>query len=228
MAVLKLTSIVSSINGKLNGSLFGNTGNTKYIRNKVTPVNKVSPAQGRQRIFIGSLTQSWRYLTESQRIQWTSFALNHSTTNRVGDVVYLTGFNWYVRLNSNLNLIKESLISVPPSVPSQIFISGMFFSIQENPDSMATLVLPNTPIGYRYVIYGTTGIPAGQKPKDNQYRFLALLDLAPAIITVITPAYHRAFGGIPPTGSIIWFKAKAIHIASGFNSPFIINTGNVL
>ncbi len=227
MAKLKLTALVSDIAGSVGGSIFAKAGNTHYIRTKTTPVNKVSPTQGAQRQFIGSLTQSWRNLNPNERMLWSAFALNQPTTNRVGDKVTLSGFNWYIKLNSNLHLAGEPIILIPPLVTESIFISGLFFSIVNATNSLAVLHVPPIPINYAYIVYATVSIPLGRKIKDNEYRFIQASKNVGSIIAVLTVNYSKIFGAVGEVGSHIWFKVYAVNLISGMVSDSIIRRGKI-
>lgn len=226
MATIKLAHIVSDVKGSIGGSIFGNTRNQMYIRNKTSQINKVTPAQGRQRQFITSLTQSWRNLTENQRIQWNRFSNQHRTVNRVGNTVHGTGFNWYIKLNSNLNIAGQSLITEP--VESPVFpIFGEFALFAVNAAQIALLgYITPLPAGYTYVTYASTSLPTSTIAKPNMMKFIARESFVGSTFKNVTVQYKNIFGSIGPTGMMINIYTKIVHNASGFAVQTPI--GNVL
>jgi len=218
MAVLKLTSLVSSIQGKVNGSLFGNTGSTKYIRNKTTPVNKVSPAQGRQRQFITTLTQFWRKLSANERLLWSAFAQNQEVTNRLADKITLSGFNWFVKLNSNLFTVNGALMTVPPLKLVQKFANINLVVGAHSSQAVLVIVDEGIPIGYTYAFFATPTLSIGVKAKANQFKHIQSDSLVGRNVFIFNNAYIDVFGRIGAVGGAIWFYVKVIHNVTGASS----------
>lgn len=220
MAVVKLSHIISDVKGSIGGSIFGNTRNQLYIRAKTSQVNRVTPAQGKQRNFITKLTQSWRAKKERSRQQWNVFATNQPATNRVGDVIHLTGFNWFVKLNSNLFLAGQALINNPPSVFEVTIITNSFivfnnflqwFFITWQPSSQANIILS---------VFMTTGLSSGVQPKKNQFRFIVNTPATGLAFLIVTDKYRNVFGNFPAMGSKVWAVLRFTNGLTGavFNS----------
>lgn len=88
----------------MSGSIAGVTharnrfGN--YIRPRTKPVNPNSLLQGTIREALAMLTQRWHdTLTSTQRIAWATYAAAIAMKNRLGETIYITGFNHYLRVN---------------------------------------------------------------------------------------------------------------------------------
>ena len=90
---------------QMSGSIAGNTyarnrfGN--YVRPRTKPVNPSSTAQGTIRTILSFLAERWHdTLTPAERIAWGTYAAAVAMKNRLGEAVYLTGFNHYLRVNT--------------------------------------------------------------------------------------------------------------------------------
>jgi len=72
-----------------------------YLRNRVVPTNPSSIRQQEIRTALGEMSQRWStVLTPGQRDAWEVYAANIAVTNRIGQVIYLTGHAMYVACNS--------------------------------------------------------------------------------------------------------------------------------
>jgi hypothetical protein len=71
-----------------------------YARARISPVNPQSQRQSDIRALIAFVTTQWTFqLTQPQRDAWGVFASNVPTTNKLGEVINLSGFNQYLKSN---------------------------------------------------------------------------------------------------------------------------------
>ena len=98
MAVISLGGIVADIRGKLGGIVFSKNSSGGYVRQNTKPVNPQSALQNVLRAIFTTLVTAWREtLTESQREGWGVYAKNVVVKNKVGNDIYLSGFNHFIR-----------------------------------------------------------------------------------------------------------------------------------
>jgi len=86
--------------GSSGGIVFSHNRFGAYVRPRTVPVNPNSTAQQGVRNSFGGLAIAWQGLTQTQRDEWDAYAAVIAWTNKFGDTVFLTGFNWYVQVNS--------------------------------------------------------------------------------------------------------------------------------
>ncbi|MCK5607239.1 hypothetical protein KAR91_35475 [Candidatus Pacearchaeota archaeon] len=105
----------------MSGSVAGTTharnrfGN--YVRSRTKPVNPNSSGQQAVRSAMATLTTRWsQTLTAVQRTAWNLYASNVAMKNRLGETVYLTGFNHYIRSNIEYLRIFGATINDGPTV----------------------------------------------------------------------------------------------------------------
>ena len=94
-----------TLTGQASGSLAGNTFSRnrggQYIRSRATPVNPNTAQQIAVRGAFSDLAALWSTtLTQAQRDAWNTYAANVPVLNRLGDSIFLTGFNMYLRSNT--------------------------------------------------------------------------------------------------------------------------------
>ena len=98
--LIKLGDVVGQASGSLRSSTYSHNRFGAYIRNRTIPVNPNSARQSTVRTLMQQLTTLWGgTLTSTQRSQWSAYGANVAVLNRLGETIYLTGLNHYVRSN---------------------------------------------------------------------------------------------------------------------------------
>lgn len=94
-----------------SGSLAGQTSSRnrfgQYRRTRAKPVNPASAAQVEARTRLSAFATAWRGLTQAQRDAWNSYAAETSVVDRLGQTIFLTGLQWYVRVNSTIGTVND-------------------------------------------------------------------------------------------------------------------------
>ena len=109
---MKYTSpIISSGSGSMGGTTYSHNQFGQYMRNRKVPVNPNSALQISVRTVFADLAQRWQStLTTAQRAAWNNYAANVAVKDKLGQDIYLTGLNHYLR--SNCALIQGGLTRV--------------------------------------------------------------------------------------------------------------------
>jgi len=98
--LIKTGGIVERASGKLNGIVFSHNRFGAYVRAIGSPVNPNTDRQQAVRNIFQTLAELWKNtLTEAQRTAWELYAASVPVLNRLGDSIYLTGLNHYIRSN---------------------------------------------------------------------------------------------------------------------------------
>lgn len=100
MANVKYGGGVIQISGSIAGTVFARNRFGNYCRPRTKPVNPNSIRQSRIRTILATLSERWHTTLDStQRSAWNTYAAAIAMKNRLGEVIYLTGFNHYIRSN---------------------------------------------------------------------------------------------------------------------------------
>lgn len=119
MALVKLGGGVVGISGSIAGNTFARNRFGSYIRARTKPINPQSARQTVARARIGFLAEEWSdVLTAAQRQAWETYAASIGWTNRLGEVVHLTGFNHFVRSNAMVLACGGTYIAAGPTIIS--------------------------------------------------------------------------------------------------------------
>jgi hypothetical protein len=101
MANVRYGAGIVQMSGSIAGTVHARNRFGNYIRPRTKPVNPGSTYQDVIRTALSHLAQRWHdTLTESQRVAWGTYAQAVAMKNRLGETVYLTAFNHYLRLNT--------------------------------------------------------------------------------------------------------------------------------
>jgi len=109
----------SGVLTKVSGSIGGLTGSRNrsgmYLRARSNPVNPNTDRQNIVRAILAALTAAWGGLTEPQRQGWNDYGAQVPRQNKLGDTMYLSGFNHFVRSNSVIVQCGDAFLSVAPT-----------------------------------------------------------------------------------------------------------------
>jgi len=117
MALVKFGGGIIQMSGSIAGNTFARNRYGNYVRARTKPINPISSAQQLVRTAIGTLTARWgQTLTANQRAAWNLYAASVAMKNKLGEVVYLSGFNHYIRSNSLLARLSLTLVDDGPVI----------------------------------------------------------------------------------------------------------------
>ena len=110
-ALVKFGGGITQMSGSIGGTTFARNRYGNYARARTKPINPNSSAQQAVRATLNQLTVRWgQTLTAAQRAAWNLYGSSVAMTNRLGESTFMTGFNHYIRSNSNL--LRHELVVV--------------------------------------------------------------------------------------------------------------------
>lgn len=117
MALVRYGGGIVQMSGSIAGDTFARNRYGNYSRARTKPVNPNSSGQQAVRAALAQLTTRWgQTLTAVQRTAWNLYGSNVAMKNRLGETINLTGFNHYIRSNSNLIRAGESIVDDGPTI----------------------------------------------------------------------------------------------------------------
>lgn len=126
MALVKFGGGIVQLSGSLGGNTFARNRAGNYVRARTTPINPQTPRMSAIQAIIAQVTAAWaNLLSDAQRAAWAIFANNVPSTNKLGEVIKLSGFNQYVKsntvlLNAGLAVVADApiLFTLPGEDPT--------------------------------------------------------------------------------------------------------------
>lgn len=111
MALIKYGGGIIQMSGSIAGNTFARNHYGNYVRARTKPINPNTAHQVMARARLTQLTQRWsQTLTAPQRTAWNLYGSSVAMQNKLGETVYLTGFNHYIR--SNTVMLQSGLPAV--------------------------------------------------------------------------------------------------------------------
>lgn len=119
MAKLLFSALVDGVRGRVGGIIFSANAAGPAVRRYAPPIRSNTPIQVSRRGIFSQWGAGWRGLTAAQRTAWNVYAANilQAKTDALGNIYYLNGYQWFVSMNSNRNLVGRSQLSNAPSTP---------------------------------------------------------------------------------------------------------------
>lgn len=100
-ALVKYGGGIVGMSGSIAGNTFARNSSGNYVRARTKPVNPNSSRQVAARAAIIHITEEWNEtLNDAQRASWKEYADAVAMQNKLGETIFLSGFNHFVRSNS--------------------------------------------------------------------------------------------------------------------------------
>jgi len=111
MALIKFGGGITQMSGSIAGNTFARNRYGNYVRSRTKPVNPSTARQQKIRSALAELTVQWsQVLTAAQRTAWNLYGSSVAMKNRLGETIFLTGFNHYLR--SSIALLQAGMTPV--------------------------------------------------------------------------------------------------------------------
>lgn len=224
MAKINFGVGVADARNSVGGHTFSKNQFGAYIRQKVSPVQPRTARQQIVRQQLTDLSKRWgAVLTDAQRVAWVALAGMFPVIDVFGNTQVLSGLQFYVRVNRNLQEVSAAGIDDAPldqSVGSPGIVSLTATASSPGPGALS-VVFTNTPLGAteHLVVFASPGLSPG---KTFVQSFLKLTKAAAGAATVspfvITTEWVALFGPIL-SGAKIAVGVSVINDVNGAASP---------
>lgn len=206
---IQFGSIVVAGSGKIGGHVASRNRSGAYMRTKVTPVNASTSYQQNARGLLSSLSTQWSGLTDAQRLSFNGAVSQFAKTDIFGDLKNPSGFNLFVKLNTNLvNTGQAQLTSAPEKV--EIPFSGIDdIAMGAGAGTGVINLLDGLIDGEEVMVFATPPLSAGTTFAKNKKRFIGTATVAAGVIT-FGALYVARFGAFVSGNNIqVSFKVVA-------------------
>ena len=175
--------------GSIANITYSHNKGGQYIRNRRKPTNPNSTKQQQIRSILSTLSRAWSGLTSTQQAQWNTWTSVNPVIDTLGQSMFLSGQQGYIKLNSRLLQSGSTASATPPAVvgPAQLVT---MVAAWVSPFAV-TVTYTATPLaaGQKLVVYGTLPASKGRNPNRNQARLLGYSAAAAASPAAITSPY---------------------------------------
>ena len=102
-ALMKSGPISGDLSGSVGGVTFSHNRYGRYVRQRVVPVNPSTDRQSAARSKLSDLSKNFNnLLTQAQRTAWNLYGSSVDWSNSLGESIFLSGINHYIRSNSSI------------------------------------------------------------------------------------------------------------------------------
>lgn len=223
MAKVKFGQGVAKIMGTVGGTIFSQNKGGNYMKNYNIPTNPQTAKQLAVRANWTQITGLWSTLSQSQRDAWTALASTVPYENSVGDIYYLSGKNFFQKVNSvTLSVDETPFIDCigSPAVPESPVKLTLAASAGV-PDCILTSSEANVPANRIYIVDGAPQSGPAVVNNNSRYRRLFFADDGSIWNTAnILNPYISVYGAISE-GQRLDIRFSSFDKTNGMVSPFI-------
>jgi hypothetical protein len=166
----------------------------QYQRARSMPTQPRTASQVAARARLTTLSAGWRGLTDAQRAAWNAFANSFSVTNTLGQTIFLTGHQCYVKVNTVNTLNGDATVAAPPALPS--FLAATTTGLTAAAGTPAIDVAGSSPAGgTKFMFYASPQLSAGVT-FNGDYRWLKTMTTATSSKFSLLTEYVAKFGAL--------------------------------
>lgn len=167
-------------------------------RRLVRPSQFRSQRQQKFRYQLNDVISLWHSLSESEKGDWQDFADTFSITDKYGNPAFLSGWNWFVKLNKRLKSVETSLLVSPPVDDIPSFDPTLSVTFPNGDNSVSFVVSPSLTGENKIYVHRKINLNTGQswppRPLDS-YNFFDSSSSSPYYVALssevkTTPVLH--------------------------------------
>lgn len=192
-------ALINPTLGEMRGSVAGNTfsrnkGGT-YVRLRGTPTNPNSTRQQVVRSILADLSQYWSSdLSAQEREDWGTWAQEHPVLNKLGQSIYLSGLDWFIKINSRLVDSATAILDEPPIGAGPGSLATLTVAFASATTLTVTFTPTPCPAGTRVQLFCSLPLGVGTQPNFRQMRLVGYSAAAAASPVVMTLPFSFQIG----------------------------------
>lgn len=218
MALVKLSGLVSDVQGKVGGSIFQKGQSGHILKNSPNPINRNSELQGKIRVITYNLQNRWRNLTVAQRVEWDLWAKWLKVEQKNISGRFINGQQAYLRTNFYRVFYNETILDNPVFLnydhdPLTIYLQrfvGFFFVVTDDINLDTT--------SYLIISVSLKVSPSINNP-GNRLKMIYHV-LTHSVSQDIQQEYHNIFGMLPGTNDYVFARWSIGDKTTGIVKPF--------
>jgi len=214
--------LISQGSGSVAGCVFSHNRFGAYIRNRTVPVNPGSIAQTDIRTHFSNAATQWKMtLDDMQRQSWNEYAAAVPKIDPLGDTIFLTGFNWYVAVNSLRGFLGMTPLEQGPVTYNQTVLSMVSFTADATADEFS--VTFNNADEWAIAVGGRLVLFIGGPTNFTRFFFKGPFSFIGTVSGAVVPPTSPAvvpFDGIAADVKY-WLRAIALSVDGRLSVPQI-------
>lgn len=200
MAIVKFGTTVVGVRGTIGGITYSANASGPHARLWSKCSNPNTPRQSLTRANISGLGALWTALSPAQRLTWKNFGLAppELDTNSLGEVIYLTGWQWFTRVNQRRQAAALPTTSTLPANTAVTPPTTCTLSASHLPGGTITLgwTAGDFPAGYSATLFLAAHPTTGLANKSTALAQVYAQHQPAGTSANITTAVQARFGDI--------------------------------
>lgn len=168
--------------GGIGGLVYNTWRGISYVKTNTSPTGQGTQKRLAAQARLTTVSKVWQTIGDVSRAAWAQYAIDHPVTSWTGAPLRLTGMNYFVMLNAQLDLMGGTPITTPPAIPIPDATTGLTL-LKTGTDLMVDWTLPTT-TGKRIICFLTgphsKGVTA--KVEQAQLKTVAIADAVGAVV----------------------------------------------
>lgn len=217
MARIKLSPLISSINGKLGNAVFQGGKSGIILREKVKPRNPRTQSQSNSRNRLASVKALWQNLTSDERNSWISLSTFYKRSTKHNTTKFLSPYELFIQSNTiRLQGTFDPLLTTNLELLSVDEVQFNMFRRAGDVLEAELEIGTSGDIEYR-VLYASRPHRQSASISKSEVRFIKIA-LNDASQMDITNEYQEIFKTLPNVGDKVLMKAIGFNLNSGWTS----------
>ena len=229
MAIIKLGALVAGIRGTIGGVTFSAGPSGPFARLWSRGPTPQTEAALIVRGLISHLGAPWAGMTDQQRQDWTDFGLAppETDTNSLGEIYFLTGWQWFVRVNRRRQSVGLPITTTVPTASGVAAPLTAVLTATALPAGAVEIswTADDIPAGYSALVYLGAHPSIGLASKTTQLVQVLAYHEPPTDEADLTAAVLQRFGALG-AGWKLWAYLHKLR-DDGVRSPATMATCEV-
>lgn len=117
MAIITIDPALRGVRGRVGALVFSATASGPFVRAWRMPACRLTPRQAGHRTRFSPWAAAWMDLSAGDRALWVAWAAapEQEKTSSLGEAYYISGYLWFVAINTQLATILQGPVSEPPT-----------------------------------------------------------------------------------------------------------------
>jgi hypothetical protein len=206
MALISLGSGITSIRGKIGGTVYQGSASGTIAKNRGFRPRKVSMQSAKAKAILSTLAQYWLTMSVSDRGTWNSYAIFKPTLQNNGTGRFLNGQQIFLFYAYAYFLQFDTVPSAPTFTTANFSSTG--FVIQNDSGILNFIVSYNIDETTDFIKFKiSNSIPPGRNYPIGGLKYIYTL-FANTSIYDFSTAYLDLFGRLPAVGEYVFLEAQ--------------------
>jgi len=217
MGKIQVGSLVGEVRRKVGNLIYSRNQGGAYTKAYAVPTNPNTTFQQDARFRFFTVQNLWGSITEAQRQAWIAAAPDWPIMDNIGNMIVLSGYDLFMRLNLNLSIIGAATIDTPvPQQPIPALTEFGFNADLLNGIMNVVTDVTAIPADHTLVIALTAAMPATQNYIKDKLRVMYQFNPGenPNADNIVF-VYLARFGQVPVTGEKVGCRGYYINNNTG-------------